>query len=697
MSAHCDMEALGELVAACHEARAEGDDDAIVASLFPLLNASARVAATSADAVEVQTVGALVEAAVAGARERLRASLEVAATVAARGAGEVVGDGGEARSDEASEAVAKCCERMALVGLEAPARAALGHAMTTAAKRRSSTATLEVRGGLPPRRASDGDDEPSVHAHATALGNALGACCAVAGVAEAAAASLGDDAARALAAAALDVGAAAGVDTLERFVMMRSVETVAREVHEESFVALDELLDEVGFALQFGHRFERFVEARLGVDGAAATLKHLSPSLQLLVGHYVQIEDAYCDACVRVACRDVRATLDPDPEGDELDYAGDHPLDGAEENPDDDAALVALQDAFFVLRRGVDRAISTLSEQAALSQLHRTLTTISTDAPEDISVYGAAASIASRKRRDETVKTLADALAEAVDEEVHGASPAALTAACGGAFACASHCRSLRDDVVAELAASLPAALPLLEDFDGAARTYDALAAGALDALFDEPSLAAARADYGASLRDSTYGRLSDRDAAAADPTAAAPLLRDYEARILGHRCVAGALAALPTGGPRLAVARRLAADAADAVLGFLADDSAPKLGAFGALALRRDARALMARLGELLPPEESLDEARAGETFRSTLRPQFAALNVALALATLEAPADARTVPLRASGVSRADLAAVLGRRRDFAAAAVDAALDAAHLAPGDGLACFRPQRGRD
>ena len=66
-------------------------------------------------------------------------------------------------------------------------------------------------------------------------------------------------------------------------------------------------------------------------------------------------------------------------------------------------------------------------------------------------------------------------------------------------------------------------------------------------------------------------------------------------------------------------------------------------------------------------------------------------------ALATLEAPADARTVPLRASGVSRADLAAVLGRRRDFAAAAVDAALDAAHLAPGDGLACFRPQRGRD
>ena len=37
----------------------------------------------------------------------------------------------------------------------------------------------------------------------------------------------------------------------------------------------------------------------------------------------------------------------------------------------EDPALVALQDAFFVLRRGVDRAISTLSEQAALAATYR--------------------------------------------------------------------------------------------------------------------------------------------------------------------------------------------------------------------------------------------------------------------------------------------------------------------------------------
>ena len=42
------MEAFGELVAACHVARAEGDDLAIVSTLFPLLNAAARVKASRA-------------------------------------------------------------------------------------------------------------------------------------------------------------------------------------------------------------------------------------------------------------------------------------------------------------------------------------------------------------------------------------------------------------------------------------------------------------------------------------------------------------------------------------------------------------------------------------------------------------------------------------------------------------------------
>ena len=245
------LEELGALVAACHEARAEGDDDAIVASLFPLLNASARVKASSSDEGEVSMVEALVEACVGGARERLRASLEVAATVAARGAGEVIGDGGEGSEDGgAAAAVGQCCERMALVGLGSAAAEAVGCALRVAALRRSQAATLEVRGGAPAVFPGDGGNEEreaAIHAHATALGNALGACCAVAGVAEACAGSLGEAAAVDLAVAALEVGADCGVDTLERFVMMRSVETVAREVHEESFVALDELLDEVGF------------------------------------------------------------------------------------------------------------------------------------------------------------------------------------------------------------------------------------------------------------------------------------------------------------------------------------------------------------------------------------------------------------------------------------------------------------------
>ena len=82
MSAHCDMEALGELVAACHEARAEGDDDAVVASLFPLLNASARLRSQGGD--DAETAAALTRPIVDAAKTRRTAALEVAATVAAR-------------------------------------------------------------------------------------------------------------------------------------------------------------------------------------------------------------------------------------------------------------------------------------------------------------------------------------------------------------------------------------------------------------------------------------------------------------------------------------------------------------------------------------------------------------------------------------------------------------------------------------
>ena len=74
------------LAEAVDVAREEGDDDAVVAALLPLLNA----ARTNNDEV----VTALADAALKGATPRVLASLEVAATVAARGADEVIGDGG---------------------------------------------------------------------------------------------------------------------------------------------------------------------------------------------------------------------------------------------------------------------------------------------------------------------------------------------------------------------------------------------------------------------------------------------------------------------------------------------------------------------------------------------------------------------------------------------------------------------------
>ena len=75
---------------------------------------------------------------------------------------------------------------------------------------------------------------------------------------------------------------------------------------------------------------------------------------------------------------------------------------------------------------------------------------------------------------------------------------------------------------------------------------------------------------------------------------------------------------------------------------------------------------------------------------FRATLRPEFAPLAVALSILTLESPADARTLHLAGAGATRSDLQAALLRRRDFDRAAVAAAVDAAAVAPGEGVVLF-------
>ena len=189
---------------------------------------------------------------------------------------------------------------------------------------------------------------------------------------------------------------------------------------------------------------------------------------RLLEGLYIRLEDAYRDAGVREALEDM------------------------------DDPLAALQDAFFVLRRGVDRAVGTLSEQAALAELHRTLATLALDAD----VFQAAASLATRGETKEL------SLIDAVDEEVRGASIESLAIAAGGAFACASSVAALKDEVVGELARSVPLAVPLLDDFDHSSHQYDELAAGALSALFDEPGLMLSRRRFFADVVDDKMGQV---------------------------------------------------------------------------------------------------------------------------------------------------------------------------------------------
>ena len=134
-----------------------------------------------------------------------------------------------------------------------------------------------------------------------------------------------------------------------------------------------------------------------------------------------------------------------------------------------------------------------------------------------------------------------------------------------------------------------------------------------------------------------------------------------------------------------MALCRKLAEDASNAILARCT--SGDKVGALGALALRRDARKLFATLGGLLPSEESLGE---GSVFRATLRPELEAATAALALLCVEAPSDVRTLRLSAAGVCRGDVRAALGMRRDFEKNAIAAAVAAAAVVESEGLSRF-------
>jgi hypothetical protein len=259
-----------------------------------------------------------------------------------------------------------------------------------------------------------------------------------------------------------------------------------------------------------------------------------------------------------------------------------------------------------------------------------------------------------------------------------------LAIAAGGAFACAASVAALKDEVVGELARSVPLAVPLLDDFDHASHQYDELAAGALSALFDEPGLMLSRRRFFADVVDDKIGRyssLGDKDVLEDDDSR---LGAAYE-QVLHHAALRAALNALPAGAPRLALCRKLAGDASNAILARCT--SGDKVGALGALALRRDARKLFATLGGLLPSEESLGE---GAVFRATLRPELEAATAALALLCVEAPSDVRTLRLSAAGVCRGDVRAALGMRRDFEKNAIAAAVAAAAVVESEGLSRF-------
>lgn len=459
------------------------------------------------------------------------------------------------------------------------------------------------------RKASKRRDPADPSPHAAALANGLGACCSVVNVAERASAWI--DATKAQR-DSLAIGSREGA-TILRDVRLRVDE-------KERGAALDASLDELSFALQFGRRFERFSLQR-NADAA-----ELSTELAELDSLYVRLEDIYCDACLA----DALSSLDNDVEA-------------------------ALSDAFFFVRRCVDRALATLSEQAALARLHRTFAVLSTDC------YEAVAALAGRSPDRTEEATFAQALAAAVDDEddEDGASPCALAAACGASFLCRDSITDLKTDVVAHLES--PAALPLVDDFDHLAGQFEALADGVLGRLFENFAFREAKRRFERKLVDPHTDLAANLDDLCRQPI------------------FANSFAALPEGSPRCALCRRLASYVAHAILhGLLLKTTFLPL---DALHLRRQTRVVL----------EAIDARLASERGRVSLRPSFDKLATALDILNLETPADAALLPLRRTGLATFDIAAVLHRRADFPKAAIARATEAADLPPSDDFVYFR------
>ncbi|KAJ8602101.1 hypothetical protein CTAYLR_001665 [Chrysophaeum taylorii] len=580
-------EEVGELVARCHEARAEGSAVEIVSSVQQLRGAASLVC----DAAVVEVVASCVK----GAEEKVAELIEASVI------------GGEGVEET-------CMCFVALRGDLDRGGAALARGSRVACRRKMREAASRSASEACPR--------------ATVLANVLGACCGVATVALRGEA-LGKELALAAARDAVDLGSE------EARIIANDL---LREARPTDVLSMDARLDELSFACQFGRRFERFA------GSLEIATPEISTRLGELDGAYVELEGAYCDACVRAALED------DDKEG--------------------------LGDVFFVLRRGVDRALSTLSEQAALARLHGTLATLS---PSE-NVYRTVARVRRERASSSSSSNFATALVAAMDEDEHGASPAALAAASRRGFECSSAVEALASDVVAQLATSVPAALPLVDDFKDAARVYEDLATGALDALFEAPEFQEARARF--------RNEAPLADIAATDVLLDSKLAPLYENTVLAHPVFRTAADSLTRGRPRTALCRLLARDAAGIVLDGLL---ATTFTALGALALRREVRGLQALIASYLPgegeEEEEEEGGNGGNDDRDTgaaasVRGDFDLLSTALDLLNLEAPGDARlllqtttiVVANNNNTTTTLDVATILRRRVDFSPTAIEA-----------------------
>jgi hypothetical protein len=408
---------------------------------------------------------------------------------------------------------------------------------------------------------------------------------------------------------------------------------------------MDFLVDELAFVCQVVQCYLDFVMARGIVQDVHSS--DLFTRLQLCLGAYISLEDAYCILSVAEAMRIVE------------------PI----EVQDGVRVSSMVEDAGFLLLKSLERSVSTHSEQAIMATVNRIADILDPAAPPPsffgglqmkVVAGGGNATTSPPRSTDSGFRAaLALALEEAVDDGMPDADSqlGSMILLVNSAQAAVTAVQALRDGVLFRLEAENPLTQTLLEQMSATEKAYAGLRDHNMETLFEKlypPIVGGCRNNWPAA-GSSNYRYAANPDeyeaAAALDVSPwVTPVLEAVRGGPVGNVCLPGML-------PQTfeLLLNRIASRICQDVESLLMQDCGPgSITEWGALLLQREVRMLQGGLCALL------DAASLSEPFER--------LNLVLLLLGLDRPSDVHMYDTRRDDImSEVDIKRVLFLRIEF------------------------------